>query len=201
MKISYDGGSFYDMKAGQSEIDYFFEFKPNEDKLLKFAFAYEKNNETVELKNTPGNRKELIYIHRTNADLIKIMLDKYFQSVQSKDRDMYLECISRDFSGNNEGFTSFSDIRSTIRRVFDKQTFLSASYNNLNVDFRNSERATVTFNFYFKILFENVGLEREIKSLAKLQLKKENGLWQILNDDRKLFVMEIFAPAPKPPAN
>jgi len=188
------------MNIGASDLDYVYEYKPSGDNILKFSFVYEINNEITEIKNFPGLTKEFNYIHKTNTNLIKIMLENYFQSLQSKDRDKYMECIYSDFSGSNEGFTSYSDIRSTISKIFNKQTFLSSSYSNLNVDLKNLERAVITFNFYFKILFENIGLEREIKSYAQLQLIKNNGLWQILNDDNKLFVMEIFAPAPNPPS-
>ncbi|HPG29258.1 MAG TPA: hypothetical protein PLQ81_00610 [bacterium] len=199
LSISIDGGEYYTMsKSGDKS--YIFEYKPTGDKIIKISAAYQKNNETIELKNTSWENKEFIYVHKTNAELVRLTLDKYFRALQTKDRDLYMECFSGDFSGNNEGFTSFSEIRTTIRRVFDKQTFLSASYNGLNADIKNADRAEAEFDFYFKIYFEGIGFERELRSSAKLQLKKEEGFWKILNDDSKLFVMEIFAPSPPPPA-
>jgi hypothetical protein len=195
-----DGSNFIDIKNEQASgiINFEYSYIPNESKLFVYKLIIiDKKDKEYDDNYFQGLK--INYVNETNEDMINQLMDDFCNAMETNDRDLFMDCVSEDFTGNNEGFTDYNEIKTSIKKVFDKTSTLSCNYNNLKADIYSTTRAKIEFTFKRELNFIEIDRRVSIEVEAEFELIKTDDKWQILTDKSNLLFMKYFAPVPGPP--
>ncbi|MBP7653116.1 hypothetical protein KA977_06820 [Candidatus Dependentiae bacterium] len=200
--ISYDdGGSFNNITFIKQQQPYQFKysFKPQDNSVYKFKIiAVSDDGRTFE-EDYFYPLEKLTFINKTQQDMVKDLLSDLCKSYLTNDKDLFIDCLASSFSGSNEGYLDYTDVQTSIKKVFDKTVTMTCVYQNEKINIMNSSRAQVDFVFKRKFKFDDIERNQDITVNASFELIKENNGWKILSDKNGLIFIKNFPDIPATP--
>ena len=200
LSITIDGNNYqnitFEKKTAQQKLEY--SYRPTGDAVLKFAIKIQMDDDKW-LTEDYFNELYINYTHKTNNQLINMLLDNFCQAILNGDNALFMSCISENFSGNFRGYRDYNEINDTIKREFRRSTTSLCSASNRTIVLNSPTRGEVTFQFRRNMYFTDIDIPKGISVLSKFDVIKENGVWKIMTDRTGLNFKAWFPTLPSPP--
>lgn len=200
--LSLDGGRRFveiPFSKGADESRITYNWTPSRDAEYELKLMIKlTNGETIE-EDYFNPIYRIVYKNTTNEMLIKDLLDHLIRSILRSDHSAFMECISRDFTGSNVGYTDYSEINRSIREYFQQTSTINCSYSNERINVMSSDRASAEFRFRRGIRFTDIDMITNIDYNVHLDLIKEEGDWKIFFDRSNVLFARYFPSLPSTP--